>query len=322
MISPIKVVMAFFLISISIFSFSWEVFFNSPPNPLNLKKSLLDLIDSSKKSVHIAIYNLDDEDIITLLEGKQKAGIDIKIVTEGQNYLKNFKKLSNFDVIADPLKNGLMHSKYIIVDGEYVWCGSANLTKTSFYNDFNNAIVFRSFELADVFEKNFQGMRDGFFTSKGEEATTVEAEGVRIDVRFSPSSDIFDLSLDLLKHARSEVDIAVYSFSDPRIALILSYLDQRGVKVRLLVDDGWNSGSYSFIPKMNEFGFIKKYKVNNGLLHHKYMIIDPHGKDPVVVIGSYNITLSAERKNNEVFLFIHSKEIVSKYLDNFNKLYK
>ncbi|BBJ27352.1 phospholipase D-like domain-containing protein [Athalassotoga saccharophila] len=310
-----------FLISVSTLSFSWQVLFNSPPDAGNLKKSLVDLIDSAHMSIHIAIYSVDDEDIIAILKKKIDENVDVRIVMEGENYLKSLKHLYPLDVVADPPTNGLMHSKYVIVDGRYVWCGSSNFTKSSFYKDFNNAVIFDSYELANVFENDFQRMRNGFFSSKENEQTNFLVEGIKVEVRFSPSKDSFDLILDKLKRAKSEIDVAIYSFSDPRIGLFLAYLDQKGVKVRVIADEEWNSSSYSFIPKMKEFDFVKKYKVIDGLLHDKYVIIDPNGSDPVVITGSYNLTLSAERKNSEVVLFIYSKEIALEYLKNFNSIF-
>ncbi len=309
----------FLLISTS--SFSWQGFFNSPPDAGNLKGALVNLIDSARLSIHVAIYSIDDEDIIAVLKKKKEENVDVQIVMEGENYLKIQKSLYPLDVVADPPRNGLMHSKYVIVDGRYVWCGSSNFTKSAFYRDFNNAIIFDSYELANVFENDFQRMRNGFFSSKENEQAIFLVEGLKMEVRFSPSDDSFNSILDRLKRAKSEVDIAIYSFSDPRIGLILAYLDQRGVKVRVIADDDWNSSSYSFISKMEEFNFVKKYKVNNGLLHDKYIIIDPNGSDPVVITGSYNLTLSAERKNSEVVLFIYSKEIALEYLKNFNSIF-
>lgn len=316
----------FLLLSFLIFSclsaFSWEVFFNFPPNAGQLKNSVLELIDSAHRSIHISIYSLDDEDVISLLMAKSFEGLDVRLVMEGENYVKNIKMLSDLDIVADPLDNGLMHSKYIIVDGKYVWFGSANLTNYGFYQDFNNSMIFESPEIADVFEKDFRKMRDGYFeSSKDDESAMLFVDNVIIKVCFSPSEETFESILEMLKSAKSEVDVAVYSFSDPRIALVLAALDEKGVKIRVLADESWNSSSYSFVPKMKEFSFVKKYHLSKGLFHHKYIIIDPNGRDPVVITGSYNLTLSAERKNDETVVILHSKEISLRYLDNFEALY-
>lgn len=321
-LADLRIFLFFFLISFSYDAFSWETFFNFPPDPVNLKKSVMDIISSARESIHICIYSLNDDDVISLLKLKSTQGVDVKIVMEGENYVENIKRLSALDVIADPLDNGLMHSKYIITDGRYVWFGSTNLTDAGFYRDFNNSMIFESPELADIFERDFQKMRAGYFeSSKDDESANILADGVRMDVYFSPSEKTFNSILKRLKNAKSEVDVAIYSFSDPRIAFVLSALDERGVRVRILADESWNSSSYSFIPEMKEFSFVKKYHLSTGLFHHKYIIIDPKGTDPVVITGSYNLTLSAERKNDEDVVVIFSKDVALKYLDNFETLY-
>ncbi len=318
-----KMLLLFNFLTFALSAFSWEVFFNAPPDPIRLKHSVIELIDSARKSVHVSIYSLDDEDVISLLRVKSLEGLDVKIVMEGENYVENIKMLHDLDIVADPLDNGLMHSKYILVDGRYVWFGSTNLTDSGFYHDFNNSMIFESSELADIFEKDFQKMRDGYFeSSKDDESATVLADNVMMKVCFSPSEETFESVLEMLKGAKSEVDVAIYSFSDPRIALVLTALDQKGIKVRIVSDESWNSSSYSFIPEMKEFSFIKNIKVKGGLLHHKYIIIDPHGKKPIVITGSYNLTLSAERKNDEDVVVIFSKDVALKYLENFETLYK
>ncbi len=310
------------LIFLSLSSFSWEVFFNSPPDPLQLKDSVLKIIDLANKTIYISIYSLNDEDVISSLKAKSFEGVDVKIVMEGENYVKDIKMLSDLDIVADPLDNGLMHSKYIVVDGKYVWFGSTNLTNSGFYHDFNNSIIFESPELASIFEKDFQKMREGYFEgAKDDEFATLSVDNVEMEVCFSPSEKTFESIIKMLKSAKSEVDVAIYSFSDPRIALTLAALDEKGVKVRVLADESWNSSSYSFIPKMKEFSFVRKYRLSNGLFHHKYIIIDPKGRDPVVITGSYNLTLSAELKNDETLVIIHSKEIALRYLENFESLY-
>jgi|UniRef100_A0A7V3RE33 phosphatidylserine/phosphatidylglycerophosphate/cardiolipin synthase-like enzyme len=310
------------LIFFSIQSFGWEVFFNSPPSSVKMRESILTLLESARYSIHLAIYNLDDEEIISLLNEKMSQGVDVKLVMEGENYVKNIKKLSSLDVVADPIDNGLMHSKYLIVDGHIVWFGSTNFTNSSFYKDLNNSLIFDSENFAEALEIDFKKMREGYFEeSRNSEIAKIMAEGIRIDLAFSPSEESFNSLIDALKSAKEEVDVAIYSFSDARIALTLIALDEKGVKVRILADDEWNSSTYSFVPEMEEFKFLRKFKNIKGLFHNKYIVIDPMTDRAKVITGSYNLTLSAEQKNSEIITILYSKEIAQLYMKNFDLLW-
>jgi len=61
----------------------------------------------------------------------------------------------------------------------------------------------------------------------------------------------------------------------------------------------------------------------NGYLHHKYAIIDVNGEDSnkYVITGSHNWSSSAETKNNENTLIIHSARLAGLYVQEFAKRY-
>ncbi len=316
------IVFLFFVLTLSKV-FAIDLQFNVPPSSGALKSHLLELINSAQSTISIAIYNMDDPEIAGALEEKKSEGISVRIITEGKNYLINRNFFSEVNTVADPINGGLMHEKFAIIDDEWVWISSANFTTSSMYKDLNNALIFDSKSLSHVFNKEFNLMYKGLFSiSKLEEATSLTVEGVRLDVRFSPSGGIFDEIVDALKHAKHEVDIAMYAFSDMRISLLLMALDEHGVKIRVLADESWNSSGYSVIPKMKEFSFFKKFDNPYGLLHDKYIIIDPNSPNAKVLTGSYNLTRSAQSKNDEVLIVIHSKEIARLYLENFESLWR
>ncbi len=56
---------------------------------------------------------------------------------------------------------------------------------------------------------------------------------------------------------------------------------------------------------------------NQGLLHHKVMIIDGQ----IVVTGSYNFSASAENTNDENVIVIYSPDIAAQYLREFQRVY-
>ena len=51
-------------------------------------------------------------------------------------------------------------------------------------------------------------------------------------------------------------------------------------------------------------------------MHHKVIIID----GSIVVTGSYNFSRSAEERNDENILVIHSPEVAEAFLEEFDKI--
>ncbi len=307
----------------SILTFAWSVYFNAPPSASSMKSSLMVLLSRAQNSINLVIYNLTDEDVIGLLKEKEDEGVNVRIVMEGKNYAENVQRLKIFNVVADQIQGGLMHEKFAVVDDRYVWLGSANFTPSSFYKDLNNTVILDSYKLARVLNVEFDRMyENGFFSyPQTALATSLSVEGMRIDVNFSPNGGCFEKIIDAIKSAKRDIYVAVYAFSDPRIALTLMLMQERGVKIHVLADSKWNHSSYSVMEQMREFDF-KFYDNPYGLLHDKYMIIDPLEDDAQVLTGSYNFTRSAQTKNDEILVVFHSKKLAQIYLENFELLSK
>ncbi len=306
------------VVLLAFYVFAWSVYFNAPPSAGIFENALLNLLKSANFSVDIAIYNLDDEKVVKMLRAKENEGVRVRIVMEGENYLSKIRFLQGLNVVADPMNNGLMHEKFAVVDDKTVWIGSANFTVSSFKRDLNNAIVLHSASLARIFEKEFDLMYNGYFSSSIPSKQII-VEKMKIFVGFSPSEEIFDEILDVLKSATDEVYIAMYAFSDWRLALTLVWLDERGVRIHVLADSKWNTSRFSVLNDMRQFNFTA-CENPYGLLHDKYMIIDPNRENAAVVIGSYNFTKSAQLKNNEVILVLRSRKIAKLYVENFKKI--
>ena len=67
-------------------------------------------------------------------------------------------------------------------------------------------------------------------------ASCVAAIPTTAEVYFSPNGGCQDVVLSQLRSARRSVDVAIYSFTVHRIALVLDSAVKRGVKVRVVTD--------------------------------------------------------------------------------------
>lgn len=65
-----------------------------------------------------------------------------------------------------------------------------------------------------------------------------------------------------------------------------------------------------------DYGIDIRHDDRSGRMHHKVMIID----DYIIVVGSYNWSASAEDSNDENILILKSTDIVTEYLEEFDRL--
>ncbi len=138
---------------------------------------------------------------------------------------------------------------------------------------------------------------------------------------FSPRGGCREAVIDLINHSKRSIDVAIYSFTDKKIARALIKAHDRGVKVRVIIDYGNGKSRYCVGPLLEKAGIPVRYKRGSGggLMHHKYAIYD--GK--VLSTGSFNWTANADRRNDENLVVIRNdSHLVELYQKNFNKLWK
>jgi phosphatidylserine/phosphatidylglycerophosphate/cardiolipin synthase-like enzyme len=176
------------------------------------------------------------------------------------------------DDTADGSKgSGLMHHKFMVVDGRVVITGSANWSMSGIHGDFahpdsqgnaNALLKITSPELAAVFTEEFELMwgdgpdrePDSLFglQKPGRSPRTVPITGSQVTVQFSPLSETQPwanstngLIRDTLVTATQQVDLALFVFSDQAISDALAQRSQAGITVRALIDSDFIYRSYS-----------------------------------------------------------------------------
>lgn len=130
--------------------------------------------------------------------------------------------------------------------------------------------------------------------------------------------------LKLLNSTKKSVDVAMFSFTDMKLAKKLVKLSKK-FKVRVLLDPrNANENSFSKAYFLSDNGVNVRYakvlqrKGISGIMHDKFAIID----DKIVLTGSYNWTVSANLRNNENLVVIKDKPIEKLYENEFMMLWK
>ena len=208
------------------------------------------LIDANRNG-KITAKELDQGDAIRIL---QKADVSL------------------LDDTADGSKgSGLMHHKFMVIDGTTIVMGSANWTLSGMHGDFankasrgnaNGLLKIQSSDLADVFTNEFEMMwgdgpgqeADSLFglQKPARSPKTINVAGSQVTVQFSPisksepwSKSVNGLIGKTLGQANDQIDLALFVFSDQGISDRLAQASQAGVTVQALVDSNFIYRSYS-----------------------------------------------------------------------------
>jgi phosphatidylserine/phosphatidylglycerophosphate/cardiolipin synthase-like enzyme len=165
--------------------------------------------------------------------------------------------------------SGLMHHKFVIIDGGRVITGSANFTNSGMHGDagatqtrgnVNHLISIQSPALASVFKEEFAqmwgdgpgGSNDSRFgrNKTAQPLQTIKAGTANISVLFPPHARShpghgLDVIEDQLGSAKKTIDLALFVFSAQQLTNKLAEQISAGVQLRLLADPGFASRSFS-----------------------------------------------------------------------------
>lgn len=125
--------------------------------------------------------------------------------------------------------------------------------------------------------------------------------------------------LDVINNAKSSLDVAIYSFTDTKIAQALIAAKNRGVSVRVMSDEksSLEVSQNAVLLSLKKAGIPVKVNSHSGLMHLKVTIADKS----VVTTGSFNYTKSAEDENDEVFVVLDNAQAATDFEKEFNAMW-
>ncbi|MEO0704353.1 MAG: phospholipase D-like domain-containing protein [Cyanobacteria bacterium J06649_5] len=273
--------------------------------------------------------------------------------------------IPRIDDTADGSKgSGLMHHKFVIIDSRWVLTGSANFTLSGIHGDgktpssrgnANMLLKIDSPALAKTFTQEFQkmwgdgpaGAADSQFGLKkrAHVAQQVELPTSTITVQFSPHSSkhpwaqsVNGLIRKTLAQSTRSIDMALFVFSEQRLANQLEKQAQAGTLVRALIDPSFAYRSYSEALDMLGVTILNqrcRIEAENrpwdtpiqtvgypqlppgDKLHHKFAVVD----GVTVIVGSQNWSHAANTNNDETLLVFQNPTVAAHFTREFNRLY-
>ncbi|MGR3293406.1 MAG: phospholipase D-like domain-containing protein [Candidatus Scalindua sp.] len=141
----------------------------------------------------------------------------------------------------------------------------------------------------------------------------------KTEVLFSPRGSIKDAIIKNIMSSRGTIDVTAFTFTAGDIAEALYQAKERGVKIRVIVDQTQDAKCYPVLEFLKEDGFNLQFLKGNigGSMNNAFAIFD----DKLLVTGSYTWTEYAEKFNYENAIFIDESDVVEKYKKEFETLY-
>lgn len=297
-------------------------------DPANPDKVFIKLVSEARKTIDIAIFDIDEETTCNALIKAKKRGVKVRIVTDSDNLNDKVRpsqprqaienmKAAGIPIVEDQ-RSGLMHNKFAVIDNQTVLTGSLNLTVNALFRDNNNALRIVSKELAQNYNAEFERLFTQKIFGPNDHAIpfkTVNVAGAEISLYFSPKGGTGLAALEEIKKAKKSIKFMTFSLTDKDILEALIAKNKEGVKIEGLFD-GCMISKYSLYYTLLKNDVLVHIDGNQALLHNKVFIID----DNTIITGSYNFSKNAENNNNENTLIIKSPRLAITYNQEFKKL--
>jgi phospholipase D len=141
-------------------------------------------------------------------------------------------------------------------------------------------------------------------------------EGASVDICFRPGADSCEAKIvDEIDHSETSLLVQAYGFTSTPIIQSLRRAHDRGVVVRVLLDKDNDQPRYTGATYLTNAAVPVRIDDRVTIAHNKVIVID--GK--TTIGGSFNYTVSAEKRNAENVTFVRSQCVASEFAANFEK---
>ena len=295
-----------------------------PTSPIVAR--LIGLIDDARTHIEIAQFTFSRTDIEAAVLRAHERGVAVRVAMnaaqEQQGVVANRLKDAGVPVgfVAGKSNGqyaGLMHAKFMLVDGQSLVFGSNNWSSTgTSINEENNVIV-------------HAGPTDsllGAFACAFEAVWRSDAEGAAAcstgEVWFTPSSGPIAMLRDNIRAAERSVDVLMHHLLFDTLLKELAKAAEAGLAVRIIINEADRAEAEGkYWDRIRAAGGQVRFKRGNPdlyqLMHHKLAIIDGR----VLLDGSGNWSGSAFFNNYEFYTRIGTPSVVEPFVALYERLW-
>lgn len=276
--------------------------------------------------IDIAAFDLDSEPIIeALITAHQERGVNVRVVVDDEHTPKetiNRLRRNGMTVVEDG-RSALMHNKFILIDGRFLWTGSMNFSSNGAFCNNNNVVRIDSPRLVSNYLAEMDEMYfDRVFGPKSPQNTqyTFQVNGVEIENYFAAEDELAPVIGRVIARADEEILFMAFSFTSDDIGEQLMERAEAGLNIRGVFETTGATSRYSYYNELlaAELPNIDVRRDGNPrIMHHKVFILDRK----TVIFGSYNFTGNANDSNDENILIVHDRDFAKLFVDEFELIW-
>ncbi len=307
----------------------WQVYFNAPTGSSDpstytngIDENLAAAINNAQRTLDIAAFEFNNPVITEAVLNAHERGVVVRMVTDNEHGLEDddstIGELIDAGIpVVDDDRSGLMHNKFMIIDGTVVWTGSWNYTINGTYRNNNNAIVLRSQRAVQAYQAEFDEMFTGKEFGKTSTSSTVKftQDGVPIQILFASEDPVLDTLVEVLGGAQESIRMMAFVFTEDVLGDAVVERIGAGVDFAGIWDSRQATTRFSEMERIACAGGDVRIDGNPFVLHHKVFIID----EQTVVTGSFNFSGNAAETNDENVVIITDPDIAALYLAEFER---
>ncbi len=296
-------------------------------------------IERTRSTLDVALYNLQIPAASGALLKAESRGVKVRVILDYEHvYPKAGKEMQDLidagmdvRVMKGRAGSGSMHCKFAVFDGELLETGSANWSLSAQSASYENMMFVSDRHLIQGYQADFEWMWAQAKPAGKPDAPSAKPTAPPADPKpsvnfngtvlpnyiFSPRGGTEAAIVKAIDSARSEADVAMFSFTSKPAMAALVRAAARGVKVKMLL---YVKSAFPFRDEAKKTGIevlLKEGRVPNGLMHNKYAVLD----GSLLINGSFNWSATAEELNTENTIFTMLPVYVTPYKAEFDKLF-
>lgn len=306
MLKIIKHFIITFLLCLASTAFASEQLIIEPDNG---RTPLINAIENAKSSINLVMYGLTDPDMIKTLTDAQKSGKQIQVLLEPHPYkaegennfaIKHFQKAHVTVQWPNP-QFKLTHQKTCLIDQQHAIIMTFNLTKSSFKNERNFALIID--DPAEIQEIN------RVFTADWQhKSVTVNNP----NLIWSPDNSREKI-LNFINNAKLDIKIYAQNLTDYQTIGALAKAARAGKHVEIIMSNQ-SRKMQGKLDYLRRAGAIIHFNTNQ-IIHAKVIIVD-HNR---AIIGSINLTQPSMDDNRELSVITHDPTVINQLEKTFDR---
>ena len=297
-----------------------------------IDERLIAAITNAQHTLDIAAFEWNNPRLTQAVLDAYSRGVQVRMVVDDEHTIADNEEAiadgvdSPFQWILDagiPVVNdgrgGLMHNKFMIIDGAYVWTGSMNYTVNDAYRNNNHLFVMHSQPAAAAYQAEFDEMfGGGEFGSErsANNSANFTRDGVAVQIYFAPEDQPVSPLVEVINNAQSSLRFMAFSFTLDEVGAAVLARAEAGVVVEGILEQIGSETENSEMTRLFCAGLPVFQDGNPYILHHKVFIID----EEIVVLGSFNFSSSSANDNDENMVIVHDPDLAAQFLAEYARL--